>query len=221
METYPEGIATASKDGRLALHVALQFGTSLSVVQVLLACNPEQVFSRDSAGTSLLRAALSLDPRLAPLDVVSLLVKCMGDSALVHESKRGLGDALRHALDTVDDHDSPDHTLAVMSILLDAGADCFELGTRGRSAISIARVSNIGAVWRWGRSYGQFLGRYEIVGAPVHVSQRCTVVYARDMSLNHAPRVALKLMRRRELFEKELSARQDGVCTLAQQYVAS
>ena len=37
LETFPEGAATASKDGRLALHVALQFGTPPGVVQALLA----------------------------------------------------------------------------------------------------------------------------------------------------------------------------------------
>ena len=51
----------------------------------------------------------------------------------------------------------------------------------GRKAVASAKASHTKSIEAWGRSYGHFLGRYVLDGAPKHVSPTCCVIFAKDL----------------------------------------
>ena len=96
---------------------------------------------------------------------------------------------------------------SAMRVMVETGVDPLNHDLQGRTAINIARTSDSAELREWGRTYGLFLGRYEVVGNPVHVSATCKVLFAKDMDSRSEQQVALKLMRDRDQFEKELNSR--------------
>ncbi|GBG27377.1 Leucine-rich repeat-containing protein 9 [Hondaea fermentalgiana] len=59
----------------------------------------------------------------------------------------------------------------------------------------------------WAKKYGTYLNRYNVVeGPPVHESKTCAVHYATDIKTNKL--VALKIMRDKHQYEREISARE-------------
>ncbi|GBG30811.1 Protein kinase, putative, partial [Hondaea fermentalgiana] len=76
----------------------------------------------------------------------------------------------------------------------------------GRSIRSLARTNR--NTRRWAVTYGTFLGRYLIPeGPPEYESGTCVVRFATDVLASDRP-VALKIMRRREQFDREIKARE-------------
>ncbi|GBG30504.1 Protein kinase, putative [Hondaea fermentalgiana] len=74
----------------------------------------------------------------------------------------------------------------------------------GRSVRSLALTNQ--NTKEWAKTYGTYLDRYSVAkGPPVHESKTCAVHYATDIQTNKA--VALKIMRDKEQYAREISAR--------------
>ena len=88
--------------------------------------------------------------------------------------------------------------------------DC--LDSKGRRPLEVAAASEVRAVRHWARTFNAFLGRYRVdEGPPVHLSRGCKAVFASDLSVSPPEMVALKMMKHRSSFEREIFARKkDG-----------
>ena len=115
---------------------------------------------------------------------------------------------LEHALEHEGVH-KPAYTIELLHILIAHGADPFQSSPSGRNAIDIARSSQHDEMRMWGRTFRQYLGRYEITEI-VHISASTTVLFGTDMKKPNTPQVALKLVSKRTVFEKELTMRARG-----------
>ncbi|GBG34717.1 Protein kinase, putative [Hondaea fermentalgiana] len=61
----------------------------------------------------------------------------------------------------------------------------------------------------WAKTYGTYLNRYSVMeGPPVHESKTCAVHFATDILTNEA--VALKIMRKKDQYDREIVARTAG-----------
>ena len=93
----------------------------------------------------------------------------------------------------------------LVQALADLGVDVRATDMLGRTVLQLADASDSKPLHRWARSYGKFLGRYELLGQKMHATETCLVVFARDLDENLD--VALKLMANENEWLREITMR--------------
>ncbi len=217
LTAHPAAVSEVGHNGVLVLHAACAKGkdASLDLVTALLAACPDAVYARNNKKQHALTLAITAAQPFEPV-VRALLVACLSCAASPKETP--WREAWVSFL-----HNTKDRYLPAIEAALDANIEFIEaLATATdadeRTALDVA-VRPVRALIQ-SRLY--LLERFELAaGMPEHASTTSVVRFATDRDANGA-RVALKFMRHREAFERELSARKladgataDGTSTLA------
>lgn len=175
-----------TSSGMLPLHFAARSGASTELVNALIAAYPEGVFTADMSGLCALHWAVAAGAK--PPIVSALLMADRGE--LLREIVQ-----FQELAEVVFD--------VVRRFPHSARGSVFE---DGRSAADIA----VGFCRTRLREALYLIGRYELREPAVHVSATCEVYEAHDHSDSRKQRVALKVMRNKEQFDREVAMREGG-----------
>jgi len=91
LRAYPEGAMVADDSGFLPLHVACRYGTSLSVIRMLIRAAPESMLRKTKKGSTPMVCAKTSKGGLGE-EIVGILERCAEESLdRTNETKRRLG----------------------------------------------------------------------------------------------------------------------------------
>ena len=100
-----------------------------------------------------------------------------------------------------------DYYYELVKVMVDAGVDVDAPNHYKQSILDMAKASANDRLQNWGKTYGKFLGRYELTGQPIHCSATCLVICAFDITHQEPKPVALKLMHNQAEYEREIKMR--------------
>jgi len=206
---WPDAVKVRDANGFLPLHTAAKFTAPLAFISELLATYPQSTHEKDKEGRVPL--CLAFDSKASNEVLASLLLL---DLPLYIDERDGSVVPQAHAGSWTLAMDHPDATVEQVSFLVKTVFDklpslaqkeltCAK-DENGRDAISIC-TSDVRALMN---TYLLFLGQYQLQsGPPEHKSATAIVSYAFDHSHDPPLRVALKFMRHKGQFEREMSSR--------------
>ena len=203
IDSYSDAVKEKSKSGYLPLHIAYNNDASADIIRLLLDAYPDAAKIEDGSGYILIER---INVKTSE-EVIYALVKhdlpihrghCYSWTFVLEKFKSNVSLCIYLVKKLFDQYQAQRPEV------------CRELAYSrdelGRTAISIVHAD----VRKVINQYLLFMGRFEMKeGPPEHKSNTCIVVLAFDHD-NHMKKVALKFMKKRDGFLRELTSR-DGV----------
>jgi len=206
LQSYPEAAKVKNKDSQLPIHYAAEYDSPLPFIKELLALYPQGACAKNNFQKLALH--LSLDGKASNETPLELL---LADLPTFHSKARDQVSGLSWT--SIMDY--PNISIERIKFLVRSVFEMFPSDVhqlahakdaKGREAISICHAE----VRALMNEYLLFLKRFELQqGQPVHKSATSIVYYAWDFySVKETPkRVALKFMKVKQQFLRELAAR--------------